>query len=311
MAGKGQALRDWHRLFGLLLTDLFSGSPFVVEIEADLSVQQQLLDVVIVRRGRGRLSGRLPDGLEGLLAHNLITFKSHREALDTWAMKELVGHYVAYRKLVSHSPSDLLAEDQFRLYAVTARYPQNLSSQVPWQRVHAGVYDCQWGADTIRVLVAGKLPREPHNAPLHLFSASPDLVGFGGHAYQRHSRNTSGLLMQLFEGLQAEGFPMPYTMEEFQRQFVKEHFPRLTPEDREDIINSLPPEQWKDVIKSLPPEKRKDVIRSLPPEEQEDVIRSLPPEKRLAGLTEEQIREYLNRLPAERPAAPRKPRRKT
>ncbi len=287
MAVNRQALRDCHRLFGLLLTDLFSGSPFVVEIEADLSVQQQLLDVVIVRRGRGRFSGRLPDGLEGLLAHNLLTFKSHREALDAWAMKELVGHYVAYRKLVSRSPSDLLAEDQFRLYAVTARYPQNLSAQVPWQRVQAGVYDCQWGADTIRVVVAGELPREPHNAPLHLFSASPELVGFGGRTYQRHSRNTSGLLIQLFEGLHAEGFPMPYTMEEFQRQFVKDHFPKLTPE------------------------ARKDVIKSLPQEEREDMIKSLPPEERLAGLTEEQIREYLNRLSAERPAAPRKPRRKT
>jgi hypothetical protein len=49
-----EALRDWHRLFGLLLTDFFTGSPFVVEVERDLSVQQQLLDVVIVRRGRGR-----------------------------------------------------------------------------------------------------------------------------------------------------------------------------------------------------------------------------------------------------------------
>jgi hypothetical protein len=261
-------------LFGLLLTDLFTGSPFVVEVEADLSVQQQLLDVVIVRRGRGRYSGRLPDGLEGLLPHNLITFKSHREALDAWAMKELVGHYVAYRKLVSHTPSELLGEDQFRLYAVTARYPQNLAAQVPWQRVHPGVYDCRWGTDTIRVVVAGELALEPHNAPLHLFSASPDLVGFGGRAYQRHSPNTSGLLVQLFEGLQAEGFPMPYTMEDFQRQFVKEHFPKLKPE------------------------------------EQGDVIKSLPPEVRLAGLSAEQIRQYLDRLPAEQLAPHRKPRRK-
>jgi hypothetical protein len=47
-----------------VLTDLFRGSPFIVEVERDLSVQQQLLDVVIVRRGRGRFVGRLPDGLE-------------------------------------------------------------------------------------------------------------------------------------------------------------------------------------------------------------------------------------------------------
>src|SRR5213080_2737773 len=113
MAVEREALRDWHRLFGLLLIDFFTGSPFAVEVERDLSAQQQLLDVVIVRRGRGRLALRLPDGLEDLAAHNLISFKSHREALDGWAVKELVGHDVAYRKLVSPSPSALLPEDQF------------------------------------------------------------------------------------------------------------------------------------------------------------------------------------------------------
>jgi hypothetical protein len=54
MAISREALREWHRMFGLLLADLFSGSPFSVEVECDLSVQQQLLDVAIVRRGRGR-----------------------------------------------------------------------------------------------------------------------------------------------------------------------------------------------------------------------------------------------------------------
>src|SRR5437016_14331663 len=98
MAVDRDVLRDWHRLFGLLLTDFFTGSPFTVEVERDLSQQQQFLDVVILRRGRGRMAVRLPDGLEGLAAHNLITFKSHHEALDAWAMKELLGHYVAYRK---------------------------------------------------------------------------------------------------------------------------------------------------------------------------------------------------------------------
>src|SRR5437588_6965482 len=110
MTVEREELRDWHRLFGLLLTDFFTNSPFVVEVERDLSQQQQLLDVVVVRRGRGRFTVRLPDGLEGLAAHNLITFKSHREALDGWAVKELIGHYVAYRKLASPSPAELLPE---------------------------------------------------------------------------------------------------------------------------------------------------------------------------------------------------------
>jgi hypothetical protein len=161
---KPEALRDWHRLFGLLLTDFFTGSPFTVELERDLSVQQQRLDVVIVRKSPGRFVGRLPDGLDGLREHNLLTFKSHREALDAWAMKELIGHSVAYRKLVSPKPSALIPEDQFGLYAVCARFPQQVSGQVPWKPVQPGVYDCEWGTDTIRVLVAGELPREAHNA---------------------------------------------------------------------------------------------------------------------------------------------------
>src|SRR5438552_12321423 len=89
MVVEREALRDWHRLFGLLLIDYFSGSPFIVEVERDLSEQQQLLDVVIVRRGRGRFTGRLPDGLGDLGEHNLITFKSHHEALDDWTVGEL------------------------------------------------------------------------------------------------------------------------------------------------------------------------------------------------------------------------------
>jgi hypothetical protein len=267
-------LRDWHRLFGLLLTDFFTGSPFTVEVERDLSVQQQLLDVVIVRRGRGRFAGRLPDGLEGLRAHNLITFKSHHEALDEWAMKELVGHYVAYRKFVSRSPSDLLAEDQFGLYAVAARFPQQLSGRAPWGEVQPGVYDCWWGTDKIRVVVAGELSQEPHNAPLHLFSARPDLIQFGGRTYRLRSENTNTLLVDLVKGLEAEGLVMPYTMEDFLRDFVKKRLP------------------------------------DLPPEEQKEAIRPLPLEVRLDGFTDEQIREYLDRRSEDRTTPPRKPRRK-
>jgi hypothetical protein len=274
MAVDRDALRDWHRLFGLLLTDFFTDSPFTVEVERDLSQQQQLLDVVIVRRGRGRFVGRLPDGLDGLAAHNLISFKSHREALDPWAMKELIGHYVAYRKLVSPSPAELLPEDQFHLYAVCARFPHNLSGQVPWQERQAGVYHCQRGTDAVRVMVAGQLPLEAHNAPLHLFSASPRLVDFGRGAYGQHSERTSRVLGRLFERLQGEGFAMSYTMADFERDYIKEHFPQLTPE------------------------------------EQEEVLRSLPVEKRLAGLSKEQIRQYLDQLTVGHPAKPRKPRRK-
>jgi hypothetical protein len=288
----------------LLLTDFFTDSPFRVEVERDLSVQQQLLDVTIVRRGRGRFVGRLPDGLEGLRPHNLLTFKSRHEALDGWAIKELVGADVAYRKLVSPAPDELLPYDQFGLYAVAARFPHNLSGQVPWQRAQAGVYDCRWGTDTIRVVVAGELPQQAHNAPLHLFSAAPEVVEFGGSRYHRRSGQTSRLLGQLFEKLRGEGFAVSYTMEDFNRQYVKEHFARLTPKERREALESLPPEEREQVLQALPPEER---MAGLPPEER---MAGLPPEQRLAGLSAAQIERYLEELRAGRAAAPRRRRRK-
>jgi hypothetical protein len=160
------------------------------------------------------------------------------------------------------------------------------------------VYDCQWGTDTIRVVVAGELPREPHNAPLHLFSASPQLVGFGGTTYRQRSEQTSRLLGKLFEGLQREGLAMPFTMEDFNRQYIKEHFSRLTPEEQAEALRTLPPQEQQEVLKALPPDERKNVLQGLPPEE------------RLAGLSADEIRQYLDRLTTQRPARPRKPRRK-
>ena len=148
---------DWHRLFGLVLTDFFAGSPFVVELEKELSLKKQFLDVVILRQGKGRFNGRLPDGFDDLAAHNLITFKSHHEALDDWALKELTGHYVNYRKQLSPPGQPLLPEKEFRLYAVCSRYPHNLASEVSWQELQPGVYQCQRGTDAIRVVVAGQL----------------------------------------------------------------------------------------------------------------------------------------------------------
>ena len=82
---------DWHRLFGLALMDFFAGSPWRVDVEKDLSVKQQYLDVVILRREPGEFKGKLPDGLDHLADHNLLTYKSHHEPLDDWSLKELTG----------------------------------------------------------------------------------------------------------------------------------------------------------------------------------------------------------------------------
>lgn len=302
-----EALRDWHRLFGLILGDSLTGTPYEVEVEPDLSLQQQYLDVTIVRRRRGRLTLRLPDGLHRDLAdHNLVTFKSHHEALGPWALYELVGHYVAYRKLTSASTSALLPEGDFRLYAVSARYPHNLAGQLPLIERQAGVYDCSWGPLRIRVIVAGQLPQEPHNAALHLFSASSELLQFGRSSYQQRSERTSNLLNLLLTGYGGEGGLMAYTFEDFVRDYAKKHFKDLTPQERREALALLPPEERREFIQMIPPEER---LADLPPKER---LAGLSPEERLADLSPEEARRLLERIAAgPQPAPPRKRRRKT
>lgn len=283
MAVERDETLDWHRLFGLVLTDFFTDSPFTVEMESDLSLQQQFLDVIIVRRRRGRFAERLPDGMEELRQHNLVSFKSHREALDDRAMRELLHHWVAYHKLVSPAPARLLPDEQFRLFAVSARFPHNLSQQVPWQKVQDGVYDCQWAVDVVRVIVLGELPQEPHNAPLHLFSAAPKLVNYGQRHFRKRDETTSQLLGQLFEGYQREDMAMSYTMEDFKRWYAAQRYARMTPEEQQQLIEDAP------VEKRLKGVTAQDILSYLSPE---------------------QLQHLREQLTAESPEKPRKPRRK-
>ncbi|HTU91853.1 MAG TPA: hypothetical protein VMF69_17355 [Gemmataceae bacterium] len=78
--------RPLHRLFGLSWIDFFQGTSIEVETELDLSLKQQFLDLLLIRRNPGPLPQPLPDGFEDLAGHNLLTFKSHQEALDAWTL---------------------------------------------------------------------------------------------------------------------------------------------------------------------------------------------------------------------------------
>jgi hypothetical protein len=91
---------NWHRLFGLMLMDYFSDRGFRVELEKDLSQKRQYLDVVIIERKdeEANLSG-ICDGFDNLSSHNMLSYKSKRQSLNAWALEELVGHYVNYRKI--------------------------------------------------------------------------------------------------------------------------------------------------------------------------------------------------------------------
>jgi len=74
-----------------------------------------------------------------------MTFKSHHEALDGWAMKDWSATMWPIASSSAPPRPNWLPEGEFGLYAVAARFPHNLSQQVPWQRRQPGVYDCRWG----------------------------------------------------------------------------------------------------------------------------------------------------------------------
>ena len=255
--------RNWHRYFGLLLIDFFTDSPFEVELEKDLSLKKQFLDVVVVRKTEGPFNQRLPDGLDDLGPHNLITFKSYQETLDAWTLKELTGHYVNYRKQVSPSMDDLLPEEHFRLYAVSARFPQNLAGLLT--QVQQGVYDCRRGTDVIRIVAAGELRQTENNAMLHLFSASENQFRYGKDHYHLHSDTTSTLLHRLFEQYELEGVKMSYTMDDFRKDYVKEHLKDLTPQELREGLSSDQLEALisEKLLERLSPAKRETLLKLL------------------------------------------------
>lgn len=254
-----------HRLFGLSWMDFFQGTAIDVQTEMDLSLKQQFLDLVLIRKGSEPIPRPLPDGFEDLAAHNLVTFKSHQEALDGWSLWELVGHFVNYRKQSSPSLQDLLPESDYRLFAVCARYPQQLAQQVALTRLREGVYDVLGLALRIRIIVVNQLSLEEHNAMLHLFSAKVELLRYAQEHYRPHSRETSTLLRDLFTAYSEE-----LNMSDKLKEYVQQSIDKL--------LASLPAEEFR---KRLSVEERlkglsaEEVARALPPEIREALARQL------------------------------------
>ena len=256
---------DWHRLFGLLLTDLFAGSPYVVEVERDLSLKQQILDVVIIRREAGEFTERLPDGLEELAEHNLLTYKSHQQTLNAFAIDELLGHYVNYRKQISPSMDRLLPEEMFNLYAICARTPEKLRKEVELETTTPGVYQARWGTHRVGILVLSEVLGESRNAIWEMFSGVAEKVALGVRDYRYHIPDITTVIGDLLEYYGMEGLNMPYTIADYRRDYVLEHLKDLTPEQR---------------------------LHGLSPDE---VTSRLSLEDRLHGLSPEQIEAYLQR----------------
>jgi len=246
-----------------------------VELEKDLSIKQQFLDVVVLRKGPGRFEGQLPDGLDKLACHNLLTYKSLHEPLDDWALKELTGHYVNYRKQVSPDMNDLLAESEFQLFAVSTRFPQKLSQLLALQRLSAGVYDVLWGTDQVRLIVLSEIPDGAHNAVWRLFSAKPEAVMQARSQYQLQQPDMSTIVRQLFEYYQQERMNMSYTVEDYKKDFVRENLGLLS---ADEVLRRYSPDEVlkrysiNDRIKDVSPD---DILDNLSPDSLKVLLKKL------------------------------------
>jgi hypothetical protein len=280
-----------------------------VELEKDLSVQKQLLDVVIIEKTLGkRIPQPLPNGLENLAQHNLLTYKSHHEPLDGWALKELIGHYVNYRKqtLKDSKKKELFPEAAFQLYAVAAHYPQQLAKQVELQMLQTGVYEVIGSVDTkIRLIITSQVPETPNNTIWQLFSGVAERFQYAQrHHVWRDPNNISSIINQMYQYYQLDGVFMSYTLDDFRRdnkrfvlEQVKQNLELLVKEiPSEDLVKHLSSEAR---LQGLSPETR---LQGLSPETRlqglssETRLQGLSPETRLQGLSVEEIEAYLAKV---------------
>ena len=237
---------NWHRLFGLLLMDYFYDRGFTVEVEKDLSLKRQYLDVVIIEQKDKKVDlSDICDGFDNLCRHNLLSYKSQRQSLNFWAVEELIGHYVNYRKVLGRSK---IKGEDIRLYAVSTRYPAQLLSAIPAKEVTSGVYEIRVLSHDIRILILSRLSLEQRNAVLTFFSFDPGKVKFALENYRWHMDDGSTVINQLLEKYSLEGITMPYTMEQFRKEYVKAHLEDLDPEER---LKGLKAEEIEAYLKSL------------------------------------------------------------
>ena len=289
---------SWHRLFGLALVDLFTDTAYKVELEKDLSIKQQFLDVVIIEKNKEMTTQALPDGLENLAEHNLLTYKSHQESLNEWALQELIGHYVNYRKQISPSVSKLISSENFRLYAVSTRYPRKLLNQIEQENFKQGYVDLYFKELKIRIIVLSRMPECKRNAFWQLFSARINKVAYGTKHYPWRDTTISSVMNKLYEQYKQEGLIMPYTKEDYLKSrdhldVVDEWFARLS---LEQILSKI---KLEDLLANVKPEERlagmnlEERLMGVNPKQ---LLAKMKPEERLAGLKPEEIRAYLNGL---------------
>lgn len=272
---------NWHRLFGLTLCDYFTGTRYVVELEKDIARKRQVLDVLIIRSEQGEPLTEPCDGLEGLRPHNLLTYKSGQESLDAWALEELIGHYVNYRKAFAHQAP----RQDFGLYAVSTRHPRALFSEVPAEKIRDGVFRLRVLNRDITLIVPKEVEPHPRNALWELFSFEVERVAQGAKDYHWRQSDYVPILEGLYQYYPELGDVMAYTIQDFHRDLARERLKKMS---AREILSEFSPEE---ILNELSPD---DLRRGIAPEKLVDTLLS---EESLQGLSKEKLarlRAYLD-----------------
>ena len=152
------------------------------------------------------------------------------------------------------------------MYAVSTRRPKKILFLPGVTKAKPGVYDLRVLSREIRILVLSEMPTEQQNAILSLFSFDAEKVKYAMEHYQWQQEDGSTAINQLLEQYALEGIAMPYTMEQFRKEYIKAHLGELVIDDRLKGVDS------------------------------KDVLSRFDPETRLKGPNIEQIEAYLKKL---------------
>jgi hypothetical protein len=130
----------------------------------------------------------------------------------------------------------------------------------------------------------------PQNDAWEMFNDVAERAAAAALRYRPHTDDMNSVINELLNRYKAKGVDMSYTIENFRRDYAREHLHQLTPEER---MEGLPAEER---LRGLEPEER---LRGLSPEE---LRRGRSLDELLRGLSAEEIQAYLRQLehPADR-----------
>ena len=230
--------RDWHRLWGMMVSPLFKRLGCDVTVELDLSFKAQRLDMTVITKNEPLCFDNVnPDyyqGFENLNDHNLISFKSFNEVFNITAIEEFYGHFTNYKKIKGIKSSS----DKVNLYAVTHHYPRTLFKRFKGTDllnciIKDRIYDLNVFTP-VRFIITNSFD----HPILGLFSNDMDQINKSLQRLNKDKwllKNVSSYLKKIFNFYSLEGIDMAYTSEMWVRDYDPENYEQLLAV-KEDIL---------------------------------------------------------------------------